>query len=84
MLRDLLAYLGYWLHSWIPSTEGFAIFVVQHLNLCLQRKRPVMLPITHKFGLVVHARFDFVRGGLDADLQGGLVRAVRSSFSISL
>jgi hypothetical protein len=47
------------------------------------RKRPVNLSITHKFGFLVHDRFDFV-GGVERDVHGALARAFRRSASMSL
>jgi hypothetical protein len=41
------------------------------------------LSITHKFGFLVHDRFDFV-GGEERDVHGALARASRRSASMSL
>ena len=48
------------------------------------RNRPANLSITHKLGLLVHDRFDFVRGDDERDVHGALARAFRRSFSMSL
>ncbi len=47
-------------------------------------KRPKLLSITHKLGLLVQDRFDFVHGDVKRDVQGALARAFRRSFSMSL
>jgi hypothetical protein len=44
----------------------------------------VGLSITHKLGLLVHDRFDFVRGDVERDAHGASARALRRSASMSL
>jgi hypothetical protein len=48
-----------------------------------QSKRLANPSITHKFGLLVHDRFDFVRG-VEGDVHGAWARASRRSVSMSL
>lgn len=43
-----------------------------------------LLSITHNLSLMVHARFDFACRGLEGGFQAALVKAFRSSFSMSL
>ncbi len=49
-----------------------------------ERKRTILLSITHKLGALVHDCFDFVGGDVERDVHGALARAFRRSVSMSL
>jgi hypothetical protein len=63
----------------LPTLQVFEL----QSELDFHRKRLVMLSITHKFGLLVHDRFDFV-GDVERDVHGAWTRASRRSVSMSL